>query len=179
VQEYFLFSNSFSGTKMMLILGIVSIKKFSYHISDWEWKSPQEIFLTLLLMALFALAVQAMLKIIQPGNRKMKPYQAWLIFIPVFTYFWVFVIARDLSRSVKKEYFHRHRTIKSNVFYFGVVFGMLLLLSDLLHFYNAFTGQAAVICFAIFWGMILWYMVNILRLRGGVSYDGSCFCRLY
>ena len=151
---------------MRLILGIVALKKFSYHVSDWEWKSPGEIFLTLLVMVLFALTVQATLKIIQPGNRKMKPTQVWLIFIPVFTYYWVFIIARDLSKSIRKEYFHRHRSVKSNVFYFGLVFGTLLVLSDLLHFYNPVTSQATIICFAIFWAMILWYMVNMLRLRG-------------
>lgn len=51
--------------------------------------------------------VRKTLKLIAEENRHMKPREAWLAMIPIFTIYWNFKIAERLANSLTNEFYDR------------------------------------------------------------------------
>lgn len=48
------------------------------------------------------------LRFIAPENQKIDPVKIWWLLIPIFNYYWNFVVADKLSQSIKAEYTQRN-----------------------------------------------------------------------
>jgi hypothetical protein len=51
--------------------------------------------------------IRKTLKLIAEENRHMKPREAWLAMIPIFTIYWNFKIAEKLANSLTNEFYDR------------------------------------------------------------------------
>ncbi len=66
-----------------------------------------QVFFLLLFLAAFAfflLNLQKAFQAISPVNRKMPASNVWLLFIPLFNFYWQFVVINRLSESFALEY---------------------------------------------------------------------------
>jgi hypothetical protein len=52
----------------------------------------------------FLIAQQKALAVVHPENRRMRPGLVWLQLIPLFNYFWAFVVVRRIADSFAKQY---------------------------------------------------------------------------
>jgi hypothetical protein len=52
---------------------------------------------------LFTLTQQNTLKIVSSENRELRPGLVWLQLIPLFSYYWVFVVVTRIADSISKE----------------------------------------------------------------------------
>ena len=60
------------------------------------------VFLAILIF--FILTQQWTLQAVSPENRKMPPGNVWLQLIPIFNFYWQFVIVNRISESIGLEY---------------------------------------------------------------------------
>ena len=60
--------------------------------------------LGLLIAILYLLNLQNTLKAAAPENRKMPPANVWLLLIPLFSTYYMFVVAKRMSGTIKAEY---------------------------------------------------------------------------
>lgn len=51
----------------------------------------------------FLLTLQNTLKVIEASNRKMEPGKVWLLFIPFFSFYWMFVVVNAIAGSSKLQ----------------------------------------------------------------------------
>lgn len=58
----------------------------------------------LLIAILYLLNLQNTLKSAAPENRKMPPVNVWLLLIPLFSTYYMFVVAKKMSETIKAEY---------------------------------------------------------------------------
>ncbi|RYD98209.1 MAG: hypothetical protein EOP54_08335 [Sphingobacteriales bacterium] len=58
----------------------------------------------LLIAILYLLNLQNTLKAAAPENRKMPPANVWLLLIPIFSTYYMFVVAKRISETIKAEY---------------------------------------------------------------------------
>ena len=49
----------------------------------------------------FLIELQNTLKVVKNENRKMKPGQVWLLFIPLFSIYWYFEVVNKIADSLK------------------------------------------------------------------------------
>lgn len=61
----------------------------------------------LIIKAFYANTFRATLTLIDPVNRHMKPWEAWLLLIPIFNIYWNFELARRMSDSLVNEFYDR------------------------------------------------------------------------
>ena len=52
---------------------------------------------------LFVVAQYRTLRVIRPEYRELRPGLVWLQLIPIFSYFWVFVVVTRIADSISKE----------------------------------------------------------------------------
>lgn len=58
----------------------------------------------LLIAILYLLNLQNTLKAAAPENRKMPPANVWLLLIPLFSTYYMFVVAKRISETIRAEY---------------------------------------------------------------------------
>lgn len=58
----------------------------------------------LLIAILYLLNLQNTLKAAAPENRKMPAANVWLLLIPIFSTYYMFVVAKKISETIKAEY---------------------------------------------------------------------------
>lgn len=58
----------------------------------------------LVIAILYLLNLQNTLKAASPENRKMPPVNVWLLLIPLFSTYYMFVVAKRISETIKAEY---------------------------------------------------------------------------
>lgn len=58
----------------------------------------------LLIAILYLLNLQNTIKAAAPENRKMPPVNVWLLLIPLFGTYYMFVVAKKMSETIKAEY---------------------------------------------------------------------------
>src|SRR5690606_23507796 len=74
---------------------------------EMYWTLGIGIVLNLLIRFFYCNTLRKTLKLIAEENRFMKPREAWLAMIPLFSIYWNFVIARNLSDSLTNEFYDR------------------------------------------------------------------------
>lgn len=52
---------------------------------------------------LFLITLQNTLKAISPENRKMPPANVWLLCIPLFNFYWQFIVVNKIAESIANE----------------------------------------------------------------------------
>ncbi|PZF70885.1 hypothetical protein [Taibaiella soli] len=57
--------------------------------------------------ALFMNTLAKTLKLVRFENRKIHPDQVWLLFVPIFNYYWLFRTVAGVSESIDTEYKRR------------------------------------------------------------------------
>lgn len=58
----------------------------------------------LVIAILYLLNLQNTLKAASPENRKMPPVNVWLLLIPLFNFYWMFVVVKRISETIAAEY---------------------------------------------------------------------------
>jgi len=74
---------------------------------EWYWMSIVMgicVIPAIIIVVLFLLNIQNLLKAISPVNRKVAPGQVWLIFIPLFNIVWQFILVDRIAESIEAEY---------------------------------------------------------------------------
>lgn len=74
----------------------------------------QFLFLALFILpaVFFVITLQNTLKAISPENRKMPYANAWLLFIPLFNFYWQFVVVDRMAQSIAMECEKLHILVK-------------------------------------------------------------------
>lgn len=108
--------------------------------------------LTLLICSIFyLLSLQKALESVSPQNRKMKPGNVWLLFIPLFNIFWNFTVVDAIASSFQKEY-EKLGVIKGSkpTYNIGIAMAVLQVVS-LIPMINAITFIPSLVCWIIYW----------------------------
>ena len=74
---------------------------------EWYWMSIVMgicFIPAIIIVVLFLLNIQNLLKAISPVNRKISPGQVWLMFIPLFNIVWQFILVDRVAESIEAEY---------------------------------------------------------------------------
>lgn len=58
----------------------------------------------LVIAILYLLNLQNTIKAASPENRKMPPANVWLLLIPLFNIYWMFVVVKRISETIAAEY---------------------------------------------------------------------------
>lgn len=76
----------------------------------------QFLFLGLFLLpaVFFVITLQNTLKVISPENRKMPFANVWLLFIPLFNFYWQFVVVNRIAESIAMESEKLHIPVKES-----------------------------------------------------------------
>lgn len=107
---------------------------------------------------LFLLTLYRTAEQISIQNRRLIPAQVWLLLIPLFNLFWMFVVINKLANSIKQE------CDRLNISYtqptptkdIGNVYAALAVTS-LMPVIGFFFGVAAFICWIIYWTQVARY----------------------
>jgi hypothetical protein len=89
--------------------------------------------IALLLALLFLNSLSQTLKAISARNRAMQPEKVWLLLIPVFQFYWLFVVITRLSASIHNEYKSRGLGIEeSPTYFYGLIWSTLFVTNTLI-----------------------------------------------
>lgn len=55
----------------------------------------------------FCLNLSRLLRRIHPDNREIQPGEVWLLFIPLFSLYWIFAMTGRIATSLDNEYYER------------------------------------------------------------------------
>lgn len=120
----------------------------------------QLFFLLLFLVpvAFYLLTLQRTLQIIIPENRRMPPWQVWLLLVPFFNLIWQFVVVNKMSHSIRREC--ERLNIQTNqekpTFDLGNILSLLFIVGFMpkIGFFFALCG---IVCWIIYWVQIAKY----------------------
>ncbi|MBP6686582.1 MAG: hypothetical protein KA160_01885, partial [Lacibacter sp.] len=114
-----------------------------------------QLFFLLLFLAVFVffcLNLQRAFEAVSPHNRKMPASNVWLLFIPLFNFYWQFVVINRLSESLGLEY-DRLNLQKPELYPTRSV-GIAAAIIYFITFIPFIKGLAAIawlICFIVYW----------------------------
>jgi hypothetical protein len=112
----------------------------------------------------YLLTLQNTLKAISLPNRKMRPGQVWLMFIPFFNVVWHFIIVKALSESIENEYRDRNIPIEHNPTYgIGLAVSILLCCCSI-PVVKSLAALGFLVCWIIYWSKVSGYKNKILAL---------------
>lgn len=106
----------------------------------------------LAVLIFFILTQQWTLQAVSPENRKMVPGNVWLQLIPIFNFYWQFVLVNRISESIALEY--DRLNIERKEFYPTRAIGMatwVLYFITFIPVIKSFASLAWIICFIIYW----------------------------
>ncbi len=114
--------------------------------------------LFLVVFIFYVLSLQNTLKAISPENRLMPPGQVWLLFIPLFSMVWQFIVVTKISDSIKAEGGYKGLLFNEDrpTYGIGIAMGVLNVCSAI-PFVGSFIGLAGVVCWIVYWVKIVNY----------------------
>ncbi|MBX9784934.1 MAG: hypothetical protein K2X48_16710 [Chitinophagaceae bacterium] len=123
---------------------------------------------------LFLITQQNTFKAISPENRLMPPGNVWLQLIPLFNFYWVFVVVNKLSESISLEY--SRLNIPDSEQYptrgigltTAIVYFVALIPVELI---KGLASLAWMVCFIIYWVKIYQCKNKIIANRGNDLLD--------
>lgn len=74
---------------------------------DMYWVLVSAGLLSLVIRLFYCNTIRKTLNLVAAGNRHMKPREAWLAIIPIFTIYWNFKIAERVANSLTNEFYDR------------------------------------------------------------------------
>lgn len=79
---------------------------------------------------LFLLTISRTLRLVDYNNRLVQPDQVWLLLIPLFNLYWIFVLTRNVSYSIRNQFRDRGVAVPPKPTYaLGLTFSIASLLS--------------------------------------------------
>ena len=134
-------------------------------------------FLTIVLVAVgigiaiqifYCLTLSKALKEVHPELRELEPGQVWLLFIPFFNLYWLFVVASKVPNSLKAEF--RDRGMGKSGDDYGANIGKwycICTIASIIPFVGSFIGLAGFILWIMFWVRIAGYGKQLREDDGG------------
>lgn len=124
----------------------------------------------------FLLNLQRTVEAVSPECRRLSPGQVWLTLIPIFSWFWIFIMVRDIADSLDQEY--RRRNIMSEprpTYQMGITFATLSLSSSILNlipnpFFKLIAGLASLtgfVFFILYWVKTAEHKRNLQQMNMG------------
>lgn len=100
---------------------------------------------------LYCITLQNALQAVSPHNRKMKPGNVWLLFIPFFNLVWNFIVVDAIASSFQKEY-ERFGVVQANKPTYRIGLTMAILqAASLIPVIGIITSLASIVCLIIYW----------------------------
>ncbi|HTO15100.1 MAG TPA: hypothetical protein VLZ83_04990 [Edaphocola sp.] len=81
----------------------------------------------LLIAILYLLNLQKTLKAAAPENRKLPPANVWLLLIPIFNIFYMFIVAKRMTETIVAEYASKGQALENPKPTYSVGMGMAIL----------------------------------------------------
>jgi len=110
-----------------------------------------------ILSVFYLVTVQNTLKAISPENRKLPPKKVWLALIPLFGFYWQYVIVRRATDSLSAEYHQKNIKVDETGFgmQIGYAYCTLFLISIIPNtLFGILIGIAGIICLIIYWSKL-------------------------
>ena len=129
------------------------------HIPEYFWQAL--IFVILALIGIFFLNLLTFyraLSQVQSSNQEIKPNNVWLMFIPLFSSIYAFILYPKLSDSIRNEY--QARGLKGDGD-FGKNMGIAMAVLGLCGWIPVFGGLASLTNFVLF--IIFWVKIGNYR----------------
>jgi uncharacterized membrane protein YphA (DoxX/SURF4 family) len=136
----------------------------------------QFLFLALFLLPAiyFLITLQNTLKAISPENRKMPPANVWLMCIPVFNFYWQFIVVEKIAKSIAAEYNKLQIPLKENKpgYSLGLAWNICYLLF-LIPFIKTFVAFFLLIFWVLYWVKINQYRKMIIQDQNSILPDAE------
>ncbi len=117
----------------------------------------------------YCLTLSKALKQVRPENREMEPGQVWLVLIPFFNLYWIFVIAAKVPASLRREFRERGMGERGDDYAAGIgKWYAICTIVSIIPIVNYIASPAALILWIIFWVKMAGYSK---QLRDGVDDD--------
>jgi len=141
---------------------------------EWYWMSiVTGIFSipAIIIVVLFLLNLQNLLKAISPENRRMTPGQVWLMFIPLFNIVWQFILVDRIAESIEAEYAMRGLPMERKPTYnLGLAYCILSLLT-----WFPLVSLALLIIGILYWVKTAEFRKNISAMPPYTDQDSAIF----
>ena len=136
----------------------------------------QFLFLALFLLPAiyFLITLQNALKAISPENRKMPPANVWLMCIPVFNFYWQFIVVEKIAKSIAAEYNKLQLPLKENKpgYNLGLAWNICYLLF-LIPFIKTFVAFFLLIFWILYWVKINQYRKMMIKDQNSILPDAE------
>jgi uncharacterized membrane protein YphA (DoxX/SURF4 family) len=134
----------------------------------------QILFLALFLLPAiyFLITLQNTLKAISPENRKMPPANVWLMCIPVFNFYWQFIVVEKMAKSIVAECNKLQIPLKENKpgYNLGLAWNICYLLF-LIPVIKTFIAFFLIIFWILYWVKINQYQKMIIGNQNSFQLD--------
>lgn len=136
----------------------------------------QILFLALFLLPAiyFLITLQNTLKAISPENRKMPPANVWLMCIPVFNFYWQFIVVEKMAKSIVAECNKLQIPLKENKpgYNLGLAWNICYLLF-LIPVIKTFIAFFLIIFWILYWVKINQYRKMIIGNQNSFQLDAE------
>lgn len=136
--------------------------------------------IVLAIQIFFCLTLSKALTQVRPGNRDLEPGQVWLVLIPLFNLYWIFVITSKIPSSLRREFRERGMDQRGEDYAAGI--GKWYAICNVVGFVGGFIpfvnivsglfGLAGFVLWIMFWIKIAGYSKE-LREGGYGDEDGD------
>ena len=136
----------------------------------------QFLFLALFLLpaVFFVITLQNTLKVISDENRKMPFTKVWLLFIPVFNFYWQFVVVNKISESIALEREKLQIRVKESkpTYNLGLTWSICNLLF-LIPVIKPWVSIILIITWTLYWIKVNQYRKLIIQNQNTFLYDAE------
>ena len=118
------------------------------------------VFVGLPIQASFLWTLHRTLQRCAPENRTLSPGLVWLSLIPLFGYFWQFVIVSRIDDSLRREFISRSKGMPMPQQNYGYGIGItmcILPIGTIIPIIGIAFGLAALVCWIVYWAKIAGY----------------------
>ncbi|PZF70886.1 hypothetical protein [Taibaiella soli] len=120
---------------------------------------------------LFILTLSKTLQLVDIRNRTLEPNQVWLILIPIFNFYWSFVLAKKISASISNEFRSRAIVIAPRPTYaLGIATSVLDIVCSIMSWttrdspFNSFLLLASFVVWIAYWANVADYKKKLSQL---------------
>lgn len=116
----------------------------------------------------FCLTLSKALQQVRPKLREMEPGQVWLLLIPLFNLYWVFVVTGKVPESLKSEFYERGMRKRGDDY--GANLGKwyaICMIASIIPCVGSIIGLVGVVMWIMFWVKIAGLSKELREDRGG------------
>lgn len=120
----------------------------------------------------YFIELQNTLKEVSVENRKMKPVQVWLLFIPLFSIYWLFEVVSKIADSLKAEFASRNMEVDEErpSYRIGMIYAIIGAASPLLNIVTKImhlpTIESSIISLILGLVGIVFWIIYWIKVRG-------------